>query len=103
LVLKERYIPPPPYTVIAMPRESTLKLTPLPRGKESLGQRLARFRKERGYPRTELAAKIGLIQALISDYERVHTLKPVPLGSASVYHSCTPSDPSFASPARPIG
>jgi transcriptional regulator with XRE-family HTH domain len=53
-----------------MPRESTLKLAPLPRGKESLGQRLARFRKERGYTQTELAAKIGLIQALISDYER---------------------------------
>jgi transcriptional regulator with XRE-family HTH domain len=53
-----------------MPRESTLKLAPLPRGKESLGQRLARFRKERGYAQTELAAKIGLIQALVSDYER---------------------------------
>jgi DNA-binding XRE family transcriptional regulator len=55
---------------VTMPRESTLKLAPLPRGKESLGQRLARFRKERGYTQTELAAKIGLIQALVSDYER---------------------------------
>lgn len=56
--------------MVAMPRESMLKLAPLPRGKESLGQRLARFRKEHGYTQTELAAKIGLIQALISDYER---------------------------------
>jgi transcriptional regulator with XRE-family HTH domain len=53
-----------------MPRESTLKLTPLPRSKESLGQRLARLRKERGYTQTELAAKTGFIQALVSDYER---------------------------------
>jgi transcriptional regulator with XRE-family HTH domain len=31
---------------------------------------LARHRKERGFTQKELAAKTGLIQALISDYER---------------------------------
>jgi len=36
---------------------------------ESLGARLARLRKERGYTQAELADKVGLIQALVSDYE----------------------------------
>jgi putative transcriptional regulator len=31
---------------------------------------LARLRKERGYTQAELATKMGLIQALVSDYER---------------------------------
>jgi transcriptional regulator with XRE-family HTH domain len=58
------------YTVVAMPRASRLKPTPIPRGDESLGERLARLRKERGFTQKELAGKTGLIQALISDYER---------------------------------
>lgn len=37
---------------------------------ESVGQRLARLRKERGFTQVELAEKTGLIQALVSDYER---------------------------------
>jgi transcriptional regulator with XRE-family HTH domain len=37
---------------------------------ESFGQRLARLRKERGFTQVELADKSGMIQALISDYER---------------------------------
>jgi transcriptional regulator with XRE-family HTH domain len=37
---------------------------------EPFGQRLARFRKERGYTQVELAAKMGLTQALVTDYER---------------------------------
>ena len=43
-------------------------------GNETLGERLARLRKERGYTQVELAEKIGTIQALISDYEtdRLH-------------------------------
>jgi transcriptional regulator with XRE-family HTH domain len=52
-----------------MPRKSRLKLPPIDQGKETLGQRLARIRKERGYTQTELAEKIGIIQSLISDYE----------------------------------
>jgi transcriptional regulator with XRE-family HTH domain len=46
-----------------------LKLPPLDFGNETLGQRLARVRKERGYTQVELAEKIGIIQSLISDYE----------------------------------
>ena len=52
-----------------MPRKSKLKLPPLNLGKETIGQRLARLRKERGYTQEELADKMGLIQALISAYE----------------------------------
>jgi transcriptional regulator with XRE-family HTH domain len=37
---------------------------------ETLGQRLARIRKERGFTQVELAQKVGTIQAVISDYER---------------------------------
>jgi transcriptional regulator with XRE-family HTH domain len=52
----------------AMPRKNTDK----PRGDESetVGQRLARLRKERGWTQVELAERIGIIQSLISDYER---------------------------------
>lgn len=53
-----------------MPRRSRLKLPPLNLGKETIGQRLARLRKERGYTQVELAEKTGIIQTLISDYER---------------------------------
>lgn len=53
-----------------MPRRSKLKLPPLNLGKETVGQRLARLRKERGYTQKELAEKMGIIQVLISDYER---------------------------------
>jgi transcriptional regulator with XRE-family HTH domain len=53
-----------------MPRVSRLELPPLKLGKETMGQRIARLRKERGYTQAELAEKTGIIQALISDYER---------------------------------
>ena len=50
-----------------MPRKR-LKLPPIVY-QESVGQRLARIRKERGYTQVELAKKIGTIQGLISDYK----------------------------------
>jgi transcriptional regulator with XRE-family HTH domain len=53
-----------------MPRRSHLKLPPLNLGSETLGQRLARVRREKGYTQIELAEKIGIIQVLVSDYER---------------------------------
>jgi transcriptional regulator with XRE-family HTH domain len=53
-----------------MPRKSSLKLPALDLGKETVGERIARLRKERGYTQIELAERIGTIQALISDYER---------------------------------
>lgn len=53
-----------------MPRRSKLKLPRLNLGEETIGQRIARLRKERGYTQGELSERIGLIQALVSDYER---------------------------------
>jgi transcriptional regulator with XRE-family HTH domain len=35
-----------------------------------LGKRLAQIRKERGYTQVELADKVGVMQTIISDYER---------------------------------
>ena len=54
---------------MSMPRRSKLPLPALNLGKESIGQRLARLRKERGYTQRELAERIGIIHSLISDYE----------------------------------
>ena len=53
-----------------MPRKTKFELPPLDLGKETLGQRLARLRKERGLTQVELAEKIGVNQAIITDYER---------------------------------
>ena len=44
---------------------------------ETLGQRIARLRKEKGYTQVELAKAMGMIQGLISDYER-SKLRPNP-------------------------
>lgn len=55
----------------AMPRKSRLQLPPVQFGEdESLGQRVARLRKERAITQQELAERIGTIQVLVSDYER---------------------------------
>jgi transcriptional regulator with XRE-family HTH domain len=58
-----------PYTDHIMARNNTAKP---PRGEapETIGQRLARLRKERGWTQVELAERLGIIQSLISDYER---------------------------------
>ncbi|MCP4352832.1 MAG: helix-turn-helix transcriptional regulator [Desulfobacterales bacterium] len=53
-----------------MPRKSKNILPPLNLGEETLGQRLARLRKERGLTQQILADKIGIIRVIISDYER---------------------------------
>ena len=37
---------------------------------ETFGKRLAKIRKAKGYTQVELAEKMGIIQVLISDYER---------------------------------
>jgi transcriptional regulator with XRE-family HTH domain len=52
-----------------MPRVSRLKLPPLP-AKESIGERVARMRNERGFTQVELAEKIGVIQSIVSAIER---------------------------------
>ena len=61
---------PPRYTAFVMPKVSKLKLAPLPPCDETPGQRLARIRRERGFTQIELAEKTGMVQALVSDYER---------------------------------
>ena len=53
-----------------MPRVSRLKLPPLHLGEQTIGERIARMRKERGYTQTELARRIGIIHHLVSDYEK---------------------------------
>jgi len=52
-----------------MPTKSKLKLKPVDMGDESLGQRLARLRKERGWTQKQIAERTGLIQELVSNYE----------------------------------
>ncbi len=58
-----------------MPQKSKIKLPPLKLGNETLGKRIARLRKEKGYTQLELAEKIGIIRELISNYERAR-LRP---------------------------
>ncbi len=53
-----------------MPQKSKLELPPLDLGQESIGQRIARLRKEKGFTQAQLAEQMGLVQALISEYER---------------------------------
>jgi transcriptional regulator with XRE-family HTH domain len=52
-----------------MPKKSKLNLMPVDTGKETLGQRLARLRKERGLTQKQIAESTGLIQELVSSYE----------------------------------
>lgn len=63
-----------------MPQKQTFKLPPLNLGSESLGRRVARIRKAKGYTQTDLAKELAQgepserelhnIRVLISDYER---------------------------------
>ena len=53
----------------AMSTKSKLKLKPVDMGDESLGQRLARLRRERGLTQKQIAERTGLIQELVSNYE----------------------------------
>jgi transcriptional regulator with XRE-family HTH domain len=57
------------YTDAIMPRKKSPKRSH-DGETESLGQRLARLRKERGWTQVELAERVGIIQSLMSDYER---------------------------------
>jgi transcriptional regulator with XRE-family HTH domain len=58
-----------PYTDAIMPRKKSPKRAHDAES-ESLGERLARLRKERGWTQVELAERVGIIQSLMSDYER---------------------------------
>jgi transcriptional regulator with XRE-family HTH domain len=52
-----------------MPKRATITMPPLDYDGETVGQRLARLRKQRGYTQVELAEKMGSRQVLISAYE----------------------------------
>lgn len=52
-----------------MPTKRKLILPPINLGSESLGERLARLRKQRSLTQIQLAQKMGLTQMLISAYE----------------------------------
>ena len=58
-----------PYTDRIMAR-TKLRKSPQAEAEKTIGQRLARLRKERGWTQVELAERLGIIQSLISDYER---------------------------------
>lgn len=60
-----------------MARKSTLNLKPLDLGEFTLGQRIANFRKDIGLTQVQLADKMGIVQTLVSDYER-DKLRPHP-------------------------
>jgi transcriptional regulator with XRE-family HTH domain len=63
---------------MAMARTSHKKASPQAnQAGETLGQRITRLRKERGYSQAELAGRMETIQRLISDYER-DKLRPHP-------------------------
>jgi transcriptional regulator with XRE-family HTH domain len=58
------------YNGLCMPKKSSLNLKPLILDGETVGQRIARIRKLQGLTQQQLASSIGIIQALVSDYER---------------------------------
>jgi len=53
-----------------MPQKAKHTLPPLDLGKETIGQRILRLRKEKGYTQIDLANAIGISQILVSNYER---------------------------------
>ena len=55
------------YTIEVMARKMISKH--LDSDVETFGRRLARLRKERGFTQVEIAERVGIIQALVSDYE----------------------------------
>jgi transcriptional regulator with XRE-family HTH domain len=52
-----------------MARRATIRKPPLDFGDETLGERLTRLRKQRGYTQVDFAEKVGITQVLVSVYE----------------------------------
>jgi transcriptional regulator with XRE-family HTH domain len=50
-------------------KKATIRKPPLDFHGETLGQRLARLRTQRGYTQVEFAGKVGITQVLVSSYE----------------------------------
>ena len=57
------------HTLPPMGKRAAVRKPALDFGGETLGQRLARLRKQRGFTQVELAEKVGITQVLISAYE----------------------------------
>lgn len=57
------------YTDPVMPRKNAAS-APHNTASETMGQRLARLRRERGWTQVELAERTGIVQTVLSDYER---------------------------------
>jgi transcriptional regulator with XRE-family HTH domain len=55
---------------IEMPTKLKQKLPPIDLGNETIGQRITKFRKLKGWTQKNLAKKIGILHTLVSDYER---------------------------------
>jgi transcriptional regulator with XRE-family HTH domain len=53
-----------------MPQKSRLQLPPIDLGKETIGERIAIIRRQKKITQKSLAIKMGLLNYLISDYER---------------------------------
>lgn len=64
----------PPETGPTMPTTGVVEVQEMARAgrtqQETIGERLARLRRERGITQVELAEKLGVAQPMISDYER---------------------------------
>jgi len=56
--------------VFAVARGKAAAEKPAPDAQESIGQRLARLRRERGLTQVEIAERLGVAQPVVSDYER---------------------------------
>ncbi len=70
VLAQRRKIENPLYRVAIMARESQIPSSAVKTETESIGQRIACLRKERGLTQKQLAEKLGIIQVLISDYEK---------------------------------
>jgi len=53
-----------------MPRVPKQKLLPISLSKETIGQRIARFRKLKGWTQVQLARNIGIERTVIANYEK---------------------------------
>ena len=74
-----------------MPRPLKFDLSPLDQSSEQIGQRIARFRKERGWSQATLAEMIGITRKLVSDYEtgRAHLIDEMVIRFAKTLHIST--------------
>jgi transcriptional regulator with XRE-family HTH domain len=61
---------------LRMPGRVSTKPSPSSRKKEGPGDRLSRFRRERGISQSELAGRVGITQRIMSYYENGRTRIP---------------------------